>query len=249
MSGDGTHGPRFDARTTDPHYPARPSGNADPAGERRSCPGPASMADIYSEHAERFFDEYHGLDFEEIHRAWLPRLPERPGFALDVGAGSGRDAAALTERGWEVLAVEPAERLRALGETATAGRRVQWTDDRLPELASVRALSYRFDLILVSAVWMHLPPTQRDRAFRILAELLAPGGTLVITLRHGPSHDERTFYEPDSSELEAFARRRALVRLQAEREDDDEGREDVWWETLVFNRPTGTLKVPEWPTL
>lgn len=244
MSGNGTHWPRFDARTTGPHYPTRPSGNVDPAGERRSRLGPASMADIYSEHAERFFNEYHGLDFEKLHRAWLPQLPERPGFALDVGAGSGRDAAALAERGWEVLAAEPADRLRALGEKATAGYAIQWTADRLPELATVRALSYRFDLILVSAVWMHVAPTQRERAFRVLAELLAPGGTLVITLRHGPSHDERRFHETDSAELEALARRRALVTLQAEREEDQQRREGVWWETLVFRLPddgTGSL--------
>ncbi|MDZ7749158.1 MAG: class I SAM-dependent methyltransferase [Halofilum sp. (in: g-proteobacteria)] len=202
------------------------------------------MADIYSDKAERFFEQYHGLDFEALHRAWLHHLPERPGFALDVGAGSGRDAIALTERGWEVLAAEPADGFRALGEKATVGHAIQWTADRLPELATVRALSYRFDLILVSAVWMHVAPAQRERAFRVLAELLAPGGTLVITLRHGPSHDERRFHETDSGELEAFARRRALVTVHNEREDDQLGRDDVWWETLVFRLPddgTGSL--------
>ncbi len=203
------------------------------------------MADIYSEHAERFFARYHGLDFEELHRAWLPQLPERPGFALDVGAGTGRDAIALAERGWEVLATEPADRLRAMGEQATGGYGIQWTADRLPELTTVRAHSYRFDLILVSAVWMHVAPTQRERAFRVLADLLGPGGTLVITLRHGPSHDERSFYEIDRGEVEALARRRALVTLHAESENDQLGRTDVWWETVVFRLPDdGTGGLP-----
>ncbi|WP_070989885.1 methyltransferase domain-containing protein [Halofilum ochraceum] len=203
------------------------------------------MADIYSEHAERFFAQYHGLDFEDLHRAWLLHLPERPGFALDVGAGTGRDAIALAERGWEVLAAEPADRLRAMGEQATTGYGIQWAADRLPELAMVRAHSYRFDLILVSAVWMHVAPAQRERAFRVLADLLAPGGTLVITLRHGPSHDERSFHETDRDELETLARRRALVTLHAEREDDQLGRDDVWWETLVFRLPDdGTGGLP-----
>lgn len=202
------------------------------------------MPDIYSDKAERFFAQYHELDFETLHRAWLPHLPERPGFALDVGAGTGRDAIALAERGWEVLAAEPAERLRAMGEQATSGHGIQWTADRLPELETVRAHSYRFDLILVSAVWMHVPPTQRERAFRILAELLAPGGTLVVTLRHGPSHDERCFHETDRGEVEGLARSRALVTLHAEREDDQLGRSDVWWETLVFQLPDdGTASV------
>jgi hypothetical protein len=91
---------------------------------------------------------------------------------------------------------------------------------------------------------MYLPPTQRERAFRILTELLAPGGLLVVTLRHGPSPDERVFHETDRGELEALARRRALVTLQAEADDDRLGRDAVWWETLVFRLPddgTGAL--------
>jgi len=63
----------------------------------------------------------------------------------------------------------------------------------MPDLSEIRKLSYRFDLVLVSAVWMHLPPTSRERAFRILTELLAPSGMLVITLRHGPGDGERQF--------------------------------------------------------
>lgn len=202
------------------------------------------MADFYDDNAERCFEAYNGLDFEAVHGEWLDQLPGKPGFALDVGAGSGRDAAALARRGWSVMAVEPADRLRALGERAAAGLDVQWIADRLPELGRVRALSYRFDLILVSAVWMHVPPGQRERTFRVLSELLAPGGTLVITLRHGPSHDQRQMHETDSGELEAFARRRALVTVLHERGDDHAGREGVWWETMVFRLPddgTGSL--------
>lgn len=202
------------------------------------------MVDFYDDNAERCFATYTGLAFEAVHADWLGQLPDRPGFALDVGAGSGRDAAALAERGWSVMAVEPAQRLRALGERATAGLDVQWIADRLPDLSRVRALSYRFDLILISAVWMHLPSGQRERAFRVVSELLAPGGTLVVTLRHGPSHDERQFFDTESGELEALARRRALVTILRERGHDQAGRADVSWETMVFRLPddgTGSL--------
>ncbi|MBA1147485.1 methyltransferase domain-containing protein [Ectothiorhodospiraceae bacterium WFHF3C12] len=202
------------------------------------------MADAYSTNARHYFDEYWRLRFDSVHGDWLHHLPEQPGFALDAGAGGGRDAAALSEKGWEVLAVEPADGLRQLGEEATSGHDVQWVNDRLPELGRVRTLSYRFNLILVSAVWMHVPPAQRDRAFRILTELLAPGGLLVITLRHGPSADERVFHETSRDELEALARRRALVTLQAAGQADQLGRDEVSWETLVFRLPddgTGSL--------
>lgn len=75
----------------------------------------------YHEHARRFFDQYQSVDFEQVHRDWLSLMPEQSGLALDVGAGSGRDARALAERGWQVVAVEPADNLRQLGRKYTDG--------------------------------------------------------------------------------------------------------------------------------
>lgn len=200
----------------------------------------------YNKNAQKFFTQYQSLTFEQVHSDWLP-LPEKSsGLALDVGAGSGRDAMALAERGWDVVAVEPAAELRRLGESATVHRSIQWVDDSLPDLAEIRKLSYRFDLILVSAVWMHIAPSSRERAFRILTELLAPSGTLVITLRHGPGDGERVFHEVSKAELDGFARHRAVVPVPVvgSTAADQLERPEVYWETAVYRLPddgTGAL--------
>ena len=110
---------------------------------------------------------------------------------LDVGSGSGRDAAWLTEMGHEIVAVEPADKLRKKAEQLHPHPSIQWINDSLPTLAEVYKLNLRFDLILVSAVWMHIAPGHRERSFRKLVNLLKPGGALILTLRHGPSPDER----------------------------------------------------------
>lgn len=161
-------------------------------------------------------------------------LEKSSGLALDVGAGSGRDALALAERGWDVVAVEPAAELRRLGEAATVHQSIQWVDDSLPDLAEIRKLSYRFDLILVSAVWMHIAPSSRERAFRILTELLAPSGNLVITLRHGPGDGERVFHEVSKAELDGFARNSFVVPVtfQLASSPDQLKRPQVRWETV-----------------
>ena len=202
------------------------------------------MTDPYSQQAERFFAQYQSVRFADVHRSWLAHLSKQPGFAMDVGAGSGRDAAALADMGWDVLAVEPSPGLRHLGEQATAGKNIQWLDDALPELGKVRALGYRFNLILLSAVWMHLKAADRERAFRILTELLAPGGMLVITLRHGPDDLNRNFHAVSRQELEVLARNRALLTVDAISEKDAFNRPQVSWETVVFRLPddgTGAL--------
>ncbi|MCL7744287.1 methyltransferase domain-containing protein [Guyparkeria hydrothermalis] len=200
----------------------------------------------YNQKASTFFAQYQSVSFERVHGDWSPLLPDQAGLALDVGAASGRDALALAERGWDVIAVEPAAELRRLGEQETGKASVQWLDDQLPDLAQVRKLTYRFDLILVSAVWMHVAPTQRERAFRILTELLAPSGMLVITLRHGPGDGERVFHEVSKAELDALARHRAVmpVPLSSAPHADQLQRPEVWWETAVYRLPddgTGAL--------
>ncbi|WP_404376099.1 methyltransferase domain-containing protein [Vreelandella aquamarina] len=199
---------------------------------------------FYDEYAQRLFEQYQSLDFERVHGEWLHHLPEQPGLALDIGAGSGRDAKALAERGWQVMAVEPAEKLRALGQTSTAGLDVSWLDDTLPALNHVRQLSQRFQLILVSAVWMHLSPDEQQRALRVLCSLLAPGGHLVMTCREGPNHDERQFYPVDMGVLDRWAQHLALLPVQSGHHGDQLGRAGVAWHLRVLKLPddgTGAL--------
>ena len=208
------------------------------------------MADYYSDNADALFQRYTALEFKTVHADLLPCLPDTPGAALDVGAGAGRDALALAKRGWEVVAVEPAQRLRQLGASYTEGQAVQWMDDRLPTLEKVRALSERFDLILVSAVWMHVPAKQRERAMRVLGDLLAPGGRICVTLRYGPGDGEREFHPVSREEIEQLARQRALVDITPTKargaRADCQGRTDVSWETVCLQLPddgTGALPV------
>ncbi len=66
-------------------------------------------------------------------------LLARAGTALDIGAGTGRDAAWLARRGHRVLAVEPVAALRSAGEALHRMANLEWLDDGLPELARARA--------------------------------------------------------------------------------------------------------------
>ncbi|MEJ2375423.1 MAG: class I SAM-dependent methyltransferase [Pseudolabrys sp.] len=88
-------------------------------------------------------------------------LPDAPALALDVGAGTGRDAAWLTSRGLEVVAVEPSGAMRANAERLHPSPSIRWISDSLPGLDHVHRLGLSFDLILLSAVWMHIAPADR----------------------------------------------------------------------------------------
>lgn len=200
---------------------------------------------IYAQKAEKFIQQYEALEPEEVHKSWRKYLPKVCSSALDVGAGSGRDARWLASYGHEVVAVEPVKELRDFGSSHSANHGITWVDDTLPKLSKVYNSGQKFDLILVSAVWMHLPPSQHERAFRKLCGLLKPGGKLVITLRNGSFDDGRTNYPVTTGELKRLATENVMQVLHEEHSADKMGRADVSWDTLVFQLPDdGTSALP-----
>ncbi|MDP5033046.1 bifunctional 2-polyprenyl-6-hydroxyphenol methylase/3-demethylubiquinol 3-O-methyltransferase UbiG [Paraglaciecola sp.] len=192
----------------------------------------------YSKQAESLSAQYDNVSFTDVHSDWLSHLPNK-GRVLDVGAGSGRDAAYLANKGLSVVAVEPAEGMRSLARITKPHPNIHWLDDTLPELKKVFALQIKFDLILLSAVWMHIAPSSREKTFRNLSALLKPNGKLVISLRHGECHDERVMYDVSVSEHAQLASKFGLSYelATAKAETDKLGRKEVSWQTVVLTLP------------
>ncbi|MDO6461481.1 class I SAM-dependent methyltransferase [Granulosicoccaceae sp. 1_MG-2023] len=190
----------------------------------------------YHRNAVQFQSQYDSIRPEDVHADWRFLLDKvTPGVALDVGAGSGRDALWLARQGWQVTAVEPAQGLRDLAQQ-NSGDQVRWIDSQLPTLAAVERPPRGYDLILLSAVWMHLPVALRPQAFERLTALLSPGGLLIITLRFGPSDPARPMYGVSVEELQQLAHSRELVLqlLGPKVSADRLQRADVSWQTVCL---------------
>jgi protein-L-isoaspartate O-methyltransferase len=196
----------------------------------------SSTIDFYHHNALTLSHQYNSVSFESVHHSWKPYWPLAGDKVLDVGAGSGRDARWMQQQGCEVIAIEPSNALRELGAEYT-GVEVTWINDALPALSRTENLGMRFDLILVSAVWMHLPSSYRERAFRKLSNLLAPNGRLIITLRHGEFDDQRQGYPVSVEELEQLAKNSALQVRHIDESKDQLNRSEVWWQAVVMTLP------------
>jgi SAM-dependent methyltransferase len=189
----------------------------------------------YGREADNLAVQYESITFEQVHAPVLHLLPEAPGHALDIGAGTGRDAAALVARGFSVVAVEPTAELRAHGARIHAGQPITWLDDGLPDLAVLAGRAERFDLILLTAVWMHLDADEREQAMARLADLARPGARIVMTLRHGPIPEGRRMFEVSAAETVALAARNGLGSLFEASRPDMFGRPGVTWSVLVLS--------------
>ena len=83
----------------------------------------------YQENAKQAAKQYEAVAAEDIH-GWLKRfLPEDPGRILDIGAGSGRDAAWFSALCHQVVAVEPSLEMRKEGKRRHSDTGIQWRND------------------------------------------------------------------------------------------------------------------------
>jgi 2-polyprenyl-3-methyl-5-hydroxy-6-metoxy-1,4-benzoquinol methylase len=207
---------------------------------------------FYNDNAEQLARQYLSTSFEAVHASWSAHLKQVfdshvSGLSiLDVGAGIGRDAKYLAEhrsllkkpqQRVDVIAVEPAHILADLGKKYTKGLNVTWINDHLPHLHRLAIYQNGFNLILLSAVWMHMQPCERVIALKTLEHLLAPQGKLIISLRHGPNSDARVMYPVSVEEVQAMANRALLTVIDVtDRDTDKLGRTEVFWETVVLQR-------------
>jgi SAM-dependent methyltransferase len=156
-----------------------------------------------------------------------------------TGKNLTRDIRIQTLRlGHRVLAVEPSATFRAEGARLHPAPKIAWTCDQLPDLASVRAHTITFGVILLSAVWQHVAPKDRPAAFRILAGLLAPGGLLLISLRLGPPDLERDMHPVSAKELRDLAGGCGLAVVREAPLPDRMGRSEISWVTVALRRTT-----------
>ena len=191
----------------------------------------------YNRLAGEIVPDYESLAFEEVHPATLDMLPSSPAAILDVGAGTGRDAAWFARRGHEVVAVEPSRELRRAGRELHESPAIKWIDDCLPDLGVVCDTEPAFDLIWLSAMWMHVAPGDRSRAFETLAALLKPGGGMMFSLRLGPLPPERPMAVVSAGEITELARGCGLEISRATEHEDAAGRPEISWEMVWLRYP------------
>jgi len=129
--------------------------------------------------------------FVEQHLADLP-----PGVAIDLGAGEGRNAVWLAQRGWNVTAVDFSQvgldKARRLADDHGVSIEFVCAD------ATVWEPDERADLVVLS--YLQLPPTGRLTALAHARAWLRPGGTLFV-IAHDRSNVADGHGGPPSTEV------------------------------------------------
>jgi hypothetical protein len=94
-----------------------------------------------------------------------------------------------------------------------------------------------FDVVMLTAVFMHLDEEQRRRAMPNLAALMQEGGVLIMSLRHGPVPAGRRMFAVSAEETIELAQVQSLRPVLNVRTDSSEEINrlaGVTWTRLAF---------------
>jgi SAM-dependent methyltransferase len=198
-------------------------------------PVPVSGTEGYAEQADALVRQYESLSFTATHQMVLHLVPAVPCRVLDIGAGTGRDAAGFAALGHDVVAAEPTAALRSRAMALHPSPRITWLDDSLPELAGLTSRGETFDVVMLTAVWMHLDAAQRQRGMPNVASLLRPGGAMIMSLRYGPVPAGRRMFAVPAEETVQLAKSAGLrLVLQRDGLPASLGQPGVTWTRLAF---------------
>jgi 2-polyprenyl-3-methyl-5-hydroxy-6-metoxy-1,4-benzoquinol methylase len=159
----------------------------------------------YRKDAEELITRFEGISSEDVLAPAIPFLGNPPARVIDIGAGTGRDAAWLASRGFDVTAVEPVEELRLRGMRQHPFERIEWVADSLPHLSALAHRDGHFNLVLLVGVWQHVAPENRRAAMRSLRRLVKVSGQLIMSVRHGSGASSRPCFESSDAETIGLA--------------------------------------------
>lgn len=195
--------------------------------------------EAYNTNAATLCELYNSLATEDVLpgiRSILPvRTEGRTHYdAIDLGCGSGRDAFWLAERGFHVVGVDASiEMLRHAWDMRANLALTTYIEDQIPALSRVRQRGQSYDFFLMSAVWMHLDKAERKKMIETMAGLAREGATAYISLRHGPSPEDRPMFRTSVREIKDLVADIGGRMIVLPNLADAQGRKGVSWESVA----------------
>jgi len=151
----------------------------------------------YNRNAEAFFQSTAYVDMGPLYERFIKHVGKQ-GHILDAGCGSGRDAKAFKERGYDVSAFDA---------SAELAHRAQEYAGITVDVLSFTDFSHvnKFNGIWACASLLHLRKAELPEAFERLWRGLKPGGVLYVSFKLGEgerTHGDRFFTDLNEQTLQ-----------------------------------------------
>jgi SAM-dependent methyltransferase len=141
----------------------------------------------YDKSAAEFAADWHAQPPPTDLHAAVRQYFRVGGLTADVGCGSGRDAAWLSENGYPCVGYDASEGL--LARARERYPKLKFVRSALPSLSEIHDAS--FDNVLCETVIMHLPLDAVMPSIKRMLAILKPQGMLYLSWRVTRDRDQR----------------------------------------------------------
>ena len=169
-----------------------------------------STSDFYLQNAQQFYDSTVSVEASELYERFLPLIPAG-GRILDAGCGSGRDARAFFNRGYEVTGFDAcaplAEMASKLLEQPVMACQFNEFTSELP-----------FDGIWACASLLHIIYADLAETMNYLASFLLPSGYFYCSFKYGEGEgnvDGRHFTYLNENGMQSLSEQAGLSVYQS----------------------------------
>ena len=149
-------------------------------------PGRPIGYDCWATFYDSVYERGFGNVYQRMTESHLKLLDGLGRKVLDVGAGTGRIAVPLAQRGWKVTAVEPSagmlQQLNTRATNAGVANLIHQVCQRIEEIADADGVSNDHDVALCVFTTIHHLLTREalSRALAVIAKSLHKGGVAII---------------------------------------------------------------------
>jgi SAM-dependent methyltransferase len=195
----------------------------------------------YDENAAEVSRRFESADMSRNHRCLLRHLSPRGARVLEIGCGSGRDAAFLLANGYDIRGVDASAGLieEALKIHPELQGRLSVGSVPFPQDGAL--LRGTFQAVVCLAVLMHVPEADLAETVSQIDRMLEAGGTVFLSVSterpgvdgHGRGTGGRLFLERRPEELQGIFERQGF-RLAARYDTPDVHARAIAWHSLVF---------------
>lgn len=206
-----------------------------------TCKIDKTTIDTYSDNAEEFANRYESVSVSQQLKLFLKYLPAG-GRILEIGCGSGRDAAFLLDQGFDVTAVDASNKLLSLAAKYHPQLQGKLYKASAPFSESYPFMNKKFDGAVSMAMIMHLSDASFSRFLSQLANLVKPNGILFLSssagrtgLNNKRDPKQRLYIERSLDSIAKFASREGFSLLHTHTDHDLFGR-NISWHGIVFRR-------------
>ncbi|MDY6895074.1 MAG: class I SAM-dependent methyltransferase [Thermotogota bacterium] len=198
-----------------------------------------STIHYYNLAATSLIGRYESAEMAETHDSLLRHIP-RGTRVLEIGCGSGRDAAFLFSEGYDVTAIDPSSKMieATLRQHPELGGRVHCSGLPLPQGHSL--LSRVFDAAIAIAVVMHMSDADLIESAVQVRNVLSLKGVFIVSSSFGRKEvneardsNGRLYVERSCEEIQQMLARCDFELIEL-LESEDGLHRDLKWLTIIM---------------